>query len=403
MKVLRYFVVALDSIRANKLRSSLTMLGIIIGVAAVLTTMGIGSGAAASITQQIESQGTNLLSVSPTGGGSTLTMGDAEALSDRSLHPALLTVVPEYTASATLTNGSSESQTQVVGVLPAYAPVRNLEAAAGRFFSEEETEANQRVVVLGDTVAADLFAVAAEALNQQVRINGEPFQVIGVLKKSGSAGFGGPDSRAYVPIGVAQGRLFNAPRYRGDYTITAISIQADGTRMEEAERQTELTLRLRHRLGPNDDNDFSIFNQASLLELAGEVTATLTVFLGSIGAISLLVGGIGIMNIMLVSVTERTREIGLRKAVGAHDSDILLQFLIESLVLATIGGLIGMGISFGLAFAVGRIPNFTFAVIIEPQALLLALGVSSASGFIFGIYPAMRATRLDPIEALRFE
>ncbi len=160
---------------------------------------------------------------------------------------------------------------------------------------------------------------------------------------------------------------------------------------------------LRHRLGPNDDNDFSIFNQASLLELAGEVTATLTVFLGSIGAISLLVGGIGIMNIMLVSVTERTREIGLRKAVGAHDRDILLQFLIESLVLATIGGLIGMGISFGLAFAVGRIPNFPFSVIIEPQALLMALGVSSASGFIFGIYPAMRATRLDPIEALRFE
>ncbi len=403
MKVLRYFAVALDSIRANKLRSSLTMLGIIIGVAAVLTTMGIGSGAAASITQQIESQGTNLLSVSPTGGSSTLTMGDAEALSDRLLHPALLTVVPEYTASAALTNGSSESQTQVVGVLPAYAPVRNLEAAAGRFFTDAETEANLRVVVLGDTLAADLFAVAAEALNQEVRINGEPFQVIGVLKESGSAGFGGPDSRAFVPIGVAQGRLFNAPRYRGDYTITAMSIQADGTRMEEAERQVELTLRLRHRLGPDDDNDFSIFNQASLLELAGEVTATLTVFLGSIGAISLLVGGIGIMNIMLVSVTERTREIGLRKAVGAHDRDILLQFLIESLVLATIGGLIGMGISFGLAFAVGRIPDFPFSVIIEPQALLMALGVSSASGFIFGIYPAMRATRLDPIEALRFE
>ncbi len=237
MKVLRYFAVALDSIRANKLRSSLTMLGIIIGVAAVLTTMGIGSGAAASITEQIESQGTNLLSVSPTGGSSTLTMGDAEALSDRSLHPALLTVVPEYTASATLTNGSSESQTQVVGVLPAYAPVRNLEAAAGRFFSEEETEANLRVVVLGGTVAADLFAVAAEALNQQVRINGEPFQVVGVLKESGSAGhLADPTAAPLCPS--ASPRAGFSTRYRGDYTITAMSIQADGTRMEEAERQT---------------------------------------------------------------------------------------------------------------------------------------------------------------------
>ena len=183
-----------------------------------------------------------------------------------------------------------------------------------------------------------------------------------------------------------------------------MSIQAaDGERMDQAESQIEQTLRLRHGLGPDDDNDFSIFNQASLLEIASEISQMLTVFLGSIGAISLLVVGIGIMNIMLVSVTERTREIGLRKALGAHDSDILLQFLIESLVLATMGGLIGMGLSFGLAFAVGRIPNFPFSVIIQPQALILALTVSFASGFVFGLYPAMRATRLDPIEALRFE
>ena len=403
MKIVRYFIVALDSIRANKLRSSLTMLGIIIGVAAVLTTMGIGSGAAASITQSIESQGTNLLSVNAASSTSTLTMGDVAALSDTALHPALITVVPEYTSNATLTNGSTDSQNQVIGVLPAYASVRNLKMAAGRFFDDQEVETNERVAVLGDTAAEDLFAVAASALGQKVRINGEPFQIVGVLEESGSAGFGGPDTSAYVPIGVAQGRLFNAPRYRGQYTITAMSIQADGTQMKEAERQVEQTLRLRHLLGSNDSNDFSIFNQASLLEVAGEITTTLTVLLGSIAAISLLVGGIGIMNIMLVSVTERTREIGLRKAVGAHDRDILLQFLIESLVLATIGGLIGMGLSFGLAFAVGQIPNFPFAIIIEPQALMLALGVSSASGFIFGIYPAMRATRLDPIEALRFE
>ena len=406
MKVIRYFGVALDSIRANKLRSSLTMLGIIIGVAAVLTTMGIGAGAAASITDRIQSQGTNLLSVASGSGGSgsTLTMGDAQALSESALHNELVAVVPEFSSSATLTAGSSDSQNQVVGTLPAYADVRNLETQAGRFFDDEETAASARVAVLGSTVASDLFGYADNAPGQKVRIGGEPFQVIGVLEESGGSGFGGPDGQVYVPIGVAQERLFNAQRYRGDYTITAMSIQAaDGERMELAETQVEQTLRLRHGLGPDDENDFSIFNQASLLEVAGEVSQTMTVFLGSIGAISLLVGGIGIMNIMLVSVTERTREIGLRKALGAHDGDILIQFLIESLVLASLGGMIGMGLSFGLAFAVGSIPDFPFSVVIQPQALILALAVSFASGFVFGLYPAMRATRLDPIEALRFE
>lgn len=406
IKAIRYFGVALDSIRANKLRSSLTMLGIIIGVAAVLTTMGIGAGAAASITERIESQGTNLLSVNSDGGssGSTLTMGDAEALSDPVLHPDLVAIVPEYSSSATLVASSTDSQNQVVGTVPEYISVRNLETQAGRFFNEEEVEINSRVAVLGSTVAEEFFGTAGNALDQRLRIGNELFDVIGILEESGSSGFGGPDSRVYVPIGVAQKRLFNAERYRGDYTITGMSIQAtDGERMEQAEQQVEQTLRLRHRLGADDDNDFSIVNQASLLEVAGEVSQTLTIFLGSIGAISLVVGGIGIMNIMLVSVTERTREIGLRKALGAHDSDILLQFLIEALVLATMGGLIGMGLSFGLAFAVGRIPNFTFSVVIQPQALILALAVSFFSGFVFGLYPAIRATRLDPIEALRFE
>ena len=406
MRILRYFGVALSSIRANKLRSSLTMLGIIIGVAAVLTTMGIGAGAAASITERIESQGTNLLSVSSGGGGtgSTLTMGDANALSDRRLHSEVVTVVPEFSSSATLTAGSTDSQNQVVGTLPAYFQVRNLDTQEGRFFDEEETVSKARVTVLGATVASDLFGSESYALDQTVRIGSEPFVVIGVLEESGGSGFGGPDSQVYVPIGVAQERLFNADRYRGDYTITAMSIQAaDGDHMDEAETQVEQTLRLRHGLGPDDENDFRIFNQASLLEVASEVSQTLTVFLGSIGAISLLVGGIGIMNIMLVSVTERTREIGLRKALGAHDKDILLQFLIESLVLATMGGAIGMGLSFGLASATERIPDFPFSVVILPQALILALAVSFASGFVFGLYPAMRATRLDPIEALRFE
>jgi putative ABC transport system permease protein len=203
---------------------------------------------------------------------------------------------------------------------------------------------------------------------------------------------------------VAQGRLFSAARYRGEYVVSDISVQvASAEQIEEAKLQIEATLRLRHNLTADDDNDFNVFDQSSLLETMEDVTQTLTIFLGSIGAISLLVGGIGIMNIMLVSVTERTREIGLRKAVGAHDSDILLQFLVEALVLCFLGGLIGVGLSYGLSALLAQIPNFTFSVVIAPDSLVLALGFSLMSGLIFGIYPAMRATQLDPIEALRTE
>ncbi len=400
MKLLRYLRVAFESIMANKLRSSLTMLGIIIGVAAVLSTMGIGAGAAASITSDIESQGTNLLTVSASD-GSALTMGDATALADATYYPDLALVAPEYTANATLTNGENERASQVTGATAEYVVVRNLIIEYGRFLTAEEVDNNVRVVVLGATVAQDLFD--ANPVGQTLRIDNEIFQVIGVLEAEGGLGFGSNDDRAFVPISVAQDRLFNASRYRGAYTITGISIQVvSSERLDAAEQQVEQALRMRHRLDSDDDNDFTLSNQASLLETIGNVTQTLTLLLGSIGAISLLVGGIGIMNIMLVSVTERTKEIGLRKALGAHDSDILLQFVVEALVLCTLGGLIGTGISYGIAFAVSLIPNFSFDLVISTQALLLALGVSSGSGLVFGLYPALRATRLDPIEALRY-
>ena len=402
MKVFRYFGVAFDSINAHKLRAMLTMLGIIIGIAAVLTTVGMGSGAAADITERIESGGTNLLTVSESGDASTLTMADAEALADESTHIHLGLVAPEFASNATLVNGSTETSNQVYGVTPIYADVRSMTMANGDFLSDEQIEAQDRVVVLGATTASDLFGSSAAAVGQEIRINNEAFVVTGVLEEEG--GRSGPDNRAYVPIPVAQGRLFNADRYRGTYTITGMSIQAASSEVvDAAELQIERTLRLRHGLDAETENDFSIFNQASLLEIAGDVSGTLSMLLGSIGAVSLLVGGIGIMNIMLVSVTERTREIGLRKALGAHDSDILLQFLVEALVLTFIGGLIGIGISYGLSRALASVPFIPFSIIIEPWSVVLALAVATASGFIFGLYPAMRATKLDPIEALRYE
>jgi putative ABC transport system permease protein len=414
MKTIRYLRVALESVTAHKLRAILTMLGIIIGVTAVLTTMGIGRGAAANITSSIQSQGTDLLTISPgasnvgglsggAGSASTLTMGDVAALQDTSLHPGVALVAPEYSSNARLVYADTNTQNQVTGITADYAAVRNQQIASGRFLTETDIKEQSRLVVLGSQLAGDLFG-AENPVGLGVRINGQPFQVVGVLKETGGFGRTSPDARAFVPIAVAQGLLFNAPRYRGQYTVTDVNIQVvSEEQVESAKRQIERTLRLRHNLRADQENDFDIFDQASLLEMVAGVTQTLTIFLGSIGAISLLVGGIGIMNIMLVSVTERTREIGLRKAIGAHDNDILLQFLIEALVLCFLGGLVGVGLAYGVAALFAQIPSFTFSVLIQPDALALALGFSLLAGLVFGIYPAMRATQLDPIEALRSE
>jgi putative ABC transport system permease protein len=414
MRIAKYLQVALESIVAHKLRAILTMLGIIIGVAAVLITMGIGRGAASNITEQIESQGTNLLTVSPgasfvgglsggAGSASTLTMGDVEALADARLHPALARVAPEYSDNARLVYGDTNTQNSVTGVTADYAVVRKLSVASGRFLEPDDNQNQAHVAVLGSELAADLFS-GANPVGLSIRIDGEPFQVVGVLEETGGFGRTSPDMQAYVPIEVAQGRLFNASRYRGEYTVSSVNIEViSQDQVDAAKRQVETTLRLRHNLRADQDNDFNLFDQASLLETAADISQTMTVFLGAIGAVSLLVGGIGIMNIMLVSVTERTREIGLRRAVGAHDRDILLQFLVEALLLCFIGGLVGVALAYGIASLFGQIPSFTFAVLIQPDSLALALGFSLLAGLVFGIYPAMRATQLDPIEALRSE
>jgi putative ABC transport system permease protein len=390
------------------------MLGIIIGVAAVLTTMGIGRGAASDITGRIESQGTNLLTISPgasssagmsgaAGSAGTLTVGDAGTLQDPALHPAVALVAPEYAAQARLVYGDTNSQSTVAGVTTGYIAVRNLEVAAGRFLTGDEIENQSQVVVLGSELASDLFG-DQDPLGQTVRIEAQPFEVVGVLAETGGFGPSTPDNQAFVSLGLAQGRLFNAGRYRGDYTLTTIYVQAAAAgQVEAAKQQIETTLRLRHGLQGDDDNDFYLYDQASLLETASDIAQTLTIFLGAIGGISLVVGGIGIMNIMLVSVTERTREIGLRKAIGAHNGDILLQFLLEALLLCFLGGVVGVGLAYSLATLLAQVPSFTFSVLIQPDSLALALGFSLLAGLIFGIYPALRATQLDPIEALRTE
>ena len=406
MRVIKYFGVAWQSIQAHRMRAILTMLGIIIGIAAVLVTVGIGSGAAASITERIESSGTNLLTISSGSRGSTsstLTMADAAVLGNSQSFPTIIGLAPQFSSQTTVANGATNGTYQVVGTTADYATIRNLDIAGGTFLQDSEAAANGYTVVLGDTVATDLFG-GQDAVGQSVRIGDALFQVIGVLKASGSSGFGSSDSQVFVPINVAHGRLFNADRHRGSYILSSISVKvANENELDAAETQIEQVLRLRHGLGAGDDNDFQISNQADLLDIASSVSGSLSALLGGIGAVSLVVGGIGIMNIMLVSVTERTREIGLRKAVGAHDRDILLQFLVEALVLCTLGGIMGIGIGYGIQALVGIIPGAPLKVIIQPWAVALALAVSSASGFIFGLYPAMRATQLDPIEALRYE
>ena len=404
--------VATGALNANKMRSTLTMLGVIIGVAAVIALLSIGEGVQRTVTEQIQSAGSNLLFIVPgqvteTGGfefRESLTYEDAEAIADPMNVPDAAIVAPTMEGGAQVNYGSEDISATVSGVTSEYDIVRNLEVDVGRFLSTQDVDRRARVAVLGSSVAENLFGEDGFALDQTIRINRIPFKVIGTLEEKGMGMMGSEDGYVYIPITTAQARLFPQRRnLAGDFTATVIYVQvASDERMDDASEQINELLRRRHDITFQDDDDFSVINQADLVAILEEVTGVLTLFLGAIAAISLLVGGIGIMNIMLVSVTERTREIGIRKAVGAKRRDILLQFLVEAMVLSLLGGGAGIALGFGLSQLVSRLSE-DLVTVVSMESIVLATTFSLVVGVVFGLYPALRAARLHPIEALRYE
>jgi putative ABC transport system permease protein len=408
MNLWQSFLEALESLSANKMRSGLTILGIVIGVAAVIAMVSVGRGAEATITDSIQGIGTNLLFVIRGGSDEVrnpkpLTLGDASALADPFQAPSVIGVAPVLQGSGRVAVGGETRTTSIVGVTPDYSPVRNYNVVEGEFFNEEHMLGQASVVILGVDVAEALFSRKEGLVGENVRIEGQPFRVLGVLEQRGGSSFTNEDDQVLIPLTTAQVRLIRRSTLdRVDMImVQAISSQAVPVASEEVAQ----ILRARHRTEIGAD-DFSILTQQNFLDTASTITNVLTIFLGGIAAISLLVGGIGIMNIMLVSVTERTREIGLRKALGAHKRDIMIQFLTESSVLSLIGGLIGILLGWTIGLIVGQVAAANNADITPTMTLdivLLATLFSTAVGLFFGIYPASRAANLEPVEALRYE
>jgi len=411
---------ALRGLSANKLRAGLTMLGIIIGTGAVIALMAVGQGAQAEISSQIEGIGSNLIFVMPgqlTQGHSPmgpqslriinpLTVQDAEALADAGRAPHIAAVAPQVQRGGTVAARGQSVSIPVVGTTSGFEFVRNTHTQFGQYFTVSDENSAERVALLGATTATDLFGDAESALGETVRIDRVPFRVVGVLESKGGQGFGGSgDSQVIIPLStmfrtIAGSATARSALGRQQQVNLIFASAVDEASTDAATSEITAILRERHDIKYEED-DFSVASQKDILGAANQITNVLTVFLGAIAGISLLVGGIGIMNIMLVSVTERTREIGIRKAVGARRSDILWQFLIESIVLSVLGGVIGIALGSGIAAAVYQLAKFR--TVVTAQSVALAVGFSMAVGLFFGIYPASRASNLHPIDALRYE
>ncbi len=394
---------ALTTLKANRLRSLLTMLGIVIGNASVITLVGVGKGAQNLAEGQLNTLGANVLFVVPGNNDTrrqgienprTLVLEDAEAILEQV--PSVRRVAPQITINAVVQSGGNSSNASVSGITPEFLPVRRFEIAQGRFFSQDDIKGARNVVVIGPDLKEKLLP-SGSAIGQTLRIRDQSFQVIGVTAPKGAAFGTNQDEAAYIPLSTMVSKLSGRDPTYG-VVLTFISAEArDEASTSAAKFQITNLLRQRHRILREDD--FAVRSQQDALSIVGTITGGLTLMLGAIGGISLLVGGIGIMNIMLVSVSERTQEIGLRKAVGARSGDVLLQFLVESLVLASLGGLIGSAVGLGTVAAVSRFTPLPAAI--DSGSVLFTVGLSGSIGLFFGVVPARRAARLDPIVALR--
>jgi putative ABC transport system permease protein len=399
------FLTALNALFANKLRSLLTMLGIIIGVAAVITMIAIGEGSQQAVMERIQSLGSNLLFISPgasrggpgmvvqTGTSQRLRMDDVEAIEQGST--AILALIPEFNRQAQVKYENRNWNTRIVGTTPEYEHVRNFSVMLGRYFTHAEEKAASKVAVIGANIVENLFP-SEDPVGKIIRVQGSSFEVIGVLESKGQSGFNNPDDQIIVPLTTAQRRLFGV-----DFLSQITAQVADPARSDTAFYDIERILRKKHKLRPEQDNDFSIRNQADIIQTFQETQATFTFLLAGIAAVSLLVGGIGIMNIMIVSVTERTKEIGIRKAIGARRRDVMTQFLIESVVMSVVGGIMGIIVGVGASYVITLYGNMN--PIISIDSIVVSFAFASFVGIFFGLYPAWKAAQSNVIDALRYE
>lgn len=398
---------AVRTLSVNKMRTGLAMLGIIIGIGSVIALVSLGEGSQALVQNQIESLGSNLLTVSPgsqrggfvqggAGSATTLTLEDANAIATSPQITDVAAVSPEYQRRAQVTTGGANTNTSVYGVTSTYPKVHKVTVATGTFISDRDNSELAKVAVVGPSVVTNLFGEGAFVVGKSIRIQGQSFRIVGVTQSKGGSGPFNQDDVIYVPLSTAQKILF------GSTSLTSIAVEAKSDKvMVAAEDEVGYLLLDRHKISSPSQADFTMFSQNDILNTASSVTGTFTALLSGIAAISLIVGGIGIMNIMLVTVTERTREIGLRKALGAKKKNIIAQFLIESIILTFIGGIIGMVIGVSTSFGISKLIGFPFTISIG--AIALAIGVSGGIGILFGWYPAKKASDLQPIEALRYE